>query len=234
MRRLIVMILGVVFAGAVLAPAGGAEAREFPIRVQVTILRVHVLDDSDWSSDGELTYRFRLQRGSGHCPQYWCTGPSDEFRLTESFVASTGAVHTINKVLGPLGGISFAAGERMALGFAGVEEDWSPLDFVSCASDPPPQFDDSLCGAHDRLGVRYLEFHDGYEYGSLPTGNHSVLVRHAGDDTFRVDFKIWRNPNPAPSPAPTAAPTPTRAPTPRPTPRPTPPPGPNDPPRYEP
>src|SRR5688572_17559450 len=161
MRRLIASIMGLALAAAGLHAAAPAEADHAvdhkPVnRIQVEIIRVHVLDDSDALSDGELTYRFRLQRGSVSCPGHWCTGAGNEFFHSEFESATTGQVRSIRNVLGGDRGLALYPGDEMRVSFAGAEEDWDGPGVAFCPLAPVGSaFDDSLCGAHDALGVAH-------------------------------------------------------------------------------
>jgi hypothetical protein len=223
MRRLLTIIFGAAFAVALLAPTTDARAQAPPVRVQLVIQQVHVVDDSDALTGGELTYRFRLQRGSPSCPGFWCTGPDDDLWLSVSMSASSGDVRGINKMLGGSQGMALQPGDSVRVGLAGVEEDWDGITPLYC---PLPDgvwlfFDDHMCGAHDQLGVLHRAFGASENFG---IGQHSQAVRRGRDETFRVDFLIRTPPTTTPAPAPTT----------RPTPRPTPRPDPGTPPRHEP
>lgn len=224
MRRILALILGgVLVAAAVsaLTPAWtdrvAAQQTSPVVRIQLVIERIHVLDDSDDLTSGELTYRFRLQRGSSNCSGLWCTGPGELFIDSVSISADTGDVRTVGRVLGGSSGMALFMGNLMQISFAGVEEDWDGPGIAFCPVRSATQFDDSLCGAHDKLGIYHLTYshppHDAS--GAL----ESLTVRdRSGDATFRVDYRVRRvsttasltgptpTPNPYPTPLPTAQP----------------------------
>jgi hypothetical protein len=195
MQRFIAIIMGLVLAAVglhVAAPvqADHAEGHRPSNRIQVEIIRVHVLDDADDLSWGELTYRFRLQRGSANCPGHWCTGAGNEFFLSTSISATTSQVRGIHTMLGGDRGLALYPGDEMRISFAGVEEDWDGPGFAFCPPAPASQFDDSLCGAHDKLGVAHIVF-----TGDYGIGTHTREVRNTdGDATFRVDYEIRQVP----------------------------------------
>jgi hypothetical protein len=217
MKRLIVMSLGAVVALALLAPAGGAEAQPAPVRLQLVIHRVHVLDDSDALTWGELTYRFQFQRGPSACGGFWCIDPDKDFRLTETMSATTTQVRGIHKTLGGAQGLVVNPGDQVRVGMAGVEEDWDGPGIAFCPVQPwSASIDTDLCGAHDVLGRVYLIFQASNNWG---IGEHSQLVTWGGNETFRVDFQIRSVPATATSGAGlSASPTPRPTPTPRSTP----------------
>jgi hypothetical protein len=195
------------------------------VRIQLEIVRVHVLDDSDDLTSGELTYRFRLQRGSSSCPGRWCTATGELFIDSVSMSADTGDVRSVNRVLGSSNGMALYLGDTMRISFAGVEEDWDGLGIAFCPVRSATRFDDSMCGSHDPLGMYDLAYthppHDAS--GAL----ESLTVYDGwGDATFRVEYRVRKVVATANSNlrTPTPQPTPTRVPTARP----------GDPPRHEP
>jgi hypothetical protein len=180
-----------------------------PVYREVIIHRVHVLDDMDDLTWGELTYSFRLMRRTSTCEGYSCPGSGSEFRASVSESAPTGGVLNVSKVLGP---IPMYPGEQMLFGMAGVEEDWDAGRPNFCPPVPLSRFDDSMCGAHDPLGVHHNIF-SGPNWG---IGTHSQTVYKVRNATFQVDFEIRQagtttapipggggsTPSPAPSPTP--------------------------------
>jgi hypothetical protein len=186
------LVAVVALHGATPARADHAADHGPSNRIQVEILRVHVLDDSDALSDGELTYRFRLQRGGTGYAGYWCTGSGNEFIHSVSMSATTSQVRGIYDVLGGDRGLALYQGDEMRVSFAGVEEDWDGPGFAFCPVQPAGQFDDSLCGAHDKLGVAHFVYS-----GDYGLGQHSKDVDDIyGNRTFRVDYEIRQAPLP--------------------------------------
>jgi hypothetical protein len=156
MRRLICTMSALALALVGLSTAAPAHAASN--RIQVEILRIKVLDDADDQTRGELTYRFRLQRGSASCAEHWCNGPGNAFIERYSTSATTGAVIGVNRTLGGEHGLALSPGDEMRLSFAGVEEDWDLADPTAgfCPIASAYSFNDSMCGAHDRLGVAHV------------------------------------------------------------------------------
>jgi hypothetical protein len=220
MRRIIVIttVLSAALATGAFNATASVRAQSFapqptPVYREVIILRVHVLDDMDDLTWGELTYRFRLMRRTATCEGYSCPGSGNEFRASMSESAPTGAVLNTHKVLGP---IAMFPGEQMLVGVAGVEEDWDVTP-PFCPPVPLTRFDDSLCGAHDPLGVQHSVF-SGPNWG---IGTHSMHVHKGFNATYRVDFEVRQagtattpimggggssTPTPSPTPIPTARP----------------------------
>lgn len=237
MKRIIVLMLGVAAAIGAWSAAGSAQAQGDPLpdtsrRIQLYIVRVHVLDDSDDLTWGELTYRFRLQRGSQACAGFWCTGTQAAGNLfidSHSESATTTQQRPVRKLLGGANGMALYPTDQMRVSFAGVEEDWDGPGVAFCPVAPWYEFNDRMCGAHDRLGMVDLVF-TGPGYG---IGAHSQTVTNAdGHATFRVDYEI-RNVASVTSGIGGATPTP-RPPTPRPEPTSIPTARPGMPPRHEP
>jgi hypothetical protein len=105
-----------------------------------------------------------------------------------------------------------------------VEEDWDGPGIAFCPIVPASDFDDSLCGAHDALGVVYNTYR-GPTFGV--GAQQSQLVRKGSRPTFRVDYELRRV---GATTTAVNSGTATSSPTPRPTPRP----DLHDPPRHEP
>lgn len=149
------IMLGVALAAGAFSAGVPAHAQSFApqpsplVRIQLVIERVHVLDDSDDLTSGELTYRFRLQRGADSCPGIWCEGAGELFISSVSISADTGDVRNVNRVLGGPNGLALYSGDRMRISFAGVEEDWDGLPSF-CPVRSATRFDDTMCAAHDR------------------------------------------------------------------------------------
>jgi hypothetical protein len=227
MRPILPILLGAALTaavqGATPAQAGQNPTQTTPVRIQAFILRVHVLDDSDALTWGDLTYRFRLQRGSAACAGYWCTGPADDLRLSVSMSATTTQVRGIYKMVGGDQGLALNPGDELRVGMAGVEEDWDGPGIAFCPIVPASDFDDSLCGAHDALGVE----HNSFRGPTFGIGAHSQLVTKGGRSTFRVDYELRQV-------GVTTAAVSTPSASPEPSPRPAPRRDPNDPPRHEP
>jgi hypothetical protein len=135
-----------------------------------------------------------LQRGSASCAEHWCNGPGNAFIERYSTSATTGAVLGVNRTLGGEHGLALSPGDEMRLSFAGVEEDWDLADPTAgfCPIASAYSFNDSMCGAHDRLGVAHVVY-----AGNDGIGQHTQEVRNAdGRATFRVVYEVRRAPLP--------------------------------------